>query len=100
MCKPKIDGELHWCITSPPISREGRRFDPVNSHKDLTAMWGFIVLILVRMYKVYILFSVMKDRYYVGYAGGELMERMRKHNSSNEVFSRNTGDGKLVYHEL
>src|SRR5438552_3365480 len=63
-------------------------------------MWGFIVVILVRMYKVYILFSVTKDPYYLHDALPILMERIRKHNSNHKGFTGKTGDWKLVYHEL
>jgi putative endonuclease len=51
-------------------------------------------------YKVYILFSTIKNRYYVGYSGDDLSERIRKHNSNHKGFTGNTGDWIPVYQEL
>ncbi|MEP6711591.1 MAG: GIY-YIG nuclease family protein [Ferruginibacter sp.] len=52
------------------------------------------------LFKVYILFSAIKDRYYVGYTGDDLAERVRKHNTNHKGFSRKTGDWILMYHEI
>ncbi len=49
---------------------------------------------------VYILFSVSKDAYYVGYTGNELQERMRKHNSNHKGFTGHTGGWLLMHHEI
>jgi putative endonuclease len=38
-------------------------------------------------FKVYILFSVIKNKYYVGYTGEDLKERLRKHNSNHNCKS-------------
>ncbi len=51
------------------------------------------------MYKLYILYSDIKNRYYIGYSADELLERIRKHNSNHHGFTGKTGDWKLVYHE-
>jgi len=51
-------------------------------------------------FKVYILFSTKKNKYYVGYTGDELNERIRKHNSNHKGFTGNTGDWDLVFQEL
>ena len=50
-------------------------------------------------YKVYILFSVILNKYYVGYTGDDLNERLRKHNSNHKGFTGKTGDWKIVYQE-
>ncbi len=48
---------------------------------------------------VYILFSERKNRFYVGYTGDTLNERIRKHNSNHKGFTGGIGDWKLVYKE-
>lgn len=52
------------------------------------------------LFKVYILFSAIKDRYYVGYTGDDLAERVRKHNTNHKGFSGKIGDWILMYHEI
>lgn len=52
------------------------------------------------MFKLYILFSQIKNRYYVGITGDLLEERIRKHNSNHKGFTGKTGDWKLVYSEI
>ena len=52
------------------------------------------------VFKVYILFSKVKNRYYVGYTGDDLAERTRKHNSNHKGFTGNCGDWILVYQEI
>ncbi|MEP6750677.1 MAG: GIY-YIG nuclease family protein [Bacteroidota bacterium] len=49
------------------------------------------------MYKMYILFSRLKNKYYIGYTGDELTERIKKHNSNHKGFTGKTGDWMLVY---
>ena len=50
-------------------------------------------------YTVYILFSVTKNKYYIGFTGNEIKERLRKHNSNHNGFTGCVGDWKVVYHE-
>jgi putative endonuclease len=50
-------------------------------------------------YKTYILYSALKDRYYIGSTGDIIEERIRKHNSRHSGFTGKTGDWKLVYLE-
>ncbi len=52
------------------------------------------------MFHVYILYSSSRDKYYVGYSGDELQERLRKHNSKHKGFTGSTGDWSIVYSEL
>ena len=51
------------------------------------------------MYTVYILFSFIRNHYYIGYTGDCLEERLRKHNSNHKGFTGGNADWKLVYSE-
>ena len=44
------------------------------------------------MFKVYILYSETKNKYYVGYTRDSITERIRKHNSNHKGFTGETGD--------
>lgn len=48
---------------------------------------------------VYIIFSVAKNSYYIGFTGADLSERLRKHNSNHKGYTGNTDDWELVYKE-
>ncbi len=49
------------------------------------------------MFQVYILFSTTRQKFYVGYTGDDLVERLRKHNSNHKVFTGGIGDWELKY---
>ena len=51
-------------------------------------------------YTVYILFSLAKNKYYIGFTGDDIPERLRKHNTNHNGFTGKTGDWKLVYTEI
>jgi len=51
------------------------------------------------MWLVYILYSTVKDRYYIGHTGDSIEERIRKHNSNHKGFTGGVGDWRLVYYE-
>jgi putative endonuclease len=51
------------------------------------------------MYTTYILYSNLKDKYYVGFTGDEMEERLRKHNSNHKGFIGGVRDWKIVYVE-
>ena len=51
------------------------------------------------MFTVYILFSSIKNKYYIGFTGDDINERVRKHNSKHKGFTGNNSDWKIVYHE-
>jgi putative endonuclease len=51
------------------------------------------------MYFVYILFSASKNKYYVGFTGDILEERLRKHNSNHKGFTGGLADWQLMYSE-
>ena len=48
---------------------------------------------------VYILYTPLKNKYYIGFTGDLLSERIRKHNSNHKGFTGNIGDWELVYQE-
>ena len=50
-------------------------------------------------YSVYILYSSSQKRYYIGYTGEEVTERLRKHNSNHKGFTGGYGDWKIVHTE-
>ena len=45
------------------------------------------------------MFSVKLNKYYVGFTGDLLEERLRKHNSGHKGFTGGLGDWKIVYTE-
>ena len=48
------------------------------------------------MYKVYILYSSTKNKYYIGYTGDEIGSRLLKHNSNHSGFTGKVGDWLLM----
>ena len=50
-------------------------------------------------YITYILFSKTADKYYIGFTGDEIDERIRKHNSIHNGFTGKYNDWILVYSE-
>ena len=52
------------------------------------------------MFKVYILYSETKNKYYVGYTRDSITERIRKHNSNHKGFTGETGDWEMKYSEI
>ncbi len=51
------------------------------------------------MFSLYILFSERKNKYYVGFTGDILNERLRRHNSNHKGFTGRIPDWKIVYKE-
>ncbi|MFN4235386.1 MAG: GIY-YIG nuclease family protein [Bacteroidia bacterium] len=51
-------------------------------------------------YIVYILYSTLKDKYYIGYTSDEIDERIRKHNTNHKGFTGGAGDWELKYSEV
>ncbi|HMG67373.1 MAG TPA: GIY-YIG nuclease family protein [Chitinophagaceae bacterium] len=51
------------------------------------------------MWTFYILYSLLLDRYYVGFTGDQIIERLRRHNSNHKGFTGGAGDWKVVYSE-
>ena len=49
---------------------------------------------------IYILYSCVKNKYYVGYTRNELKERIRKHNTNHKGFTGKVSDWILVYTEM
>ena len=50
-------------------------------------------------FSVYILYSKTLDKFYVGYTGDDLEERLRKHNSQHKGFTGGLGDWTICYSE-
>ena len=48
----------------------------------------------------YILFSQLRNRYYVGSSGDDFTERLRKQNSNHKGFTGGAADWKLVHQEF
>ena len=48
---------------------------------------------------LYILYSSILDRYYVGHTGDDLQERLRRHNSNHKGFTGKICDWIIVYTE-
>ena len=51
------------------------------------------------MFTTYILFSTIRDKYYIGYTGDDLSVRVRKQNSNHKGFTGFTADWQVVYFE-
>ena len=56
-------------------------------------------LFIAMPFYCYILFSLSRDRYYIGHTGDDPEERLRKHNSNHKGFTGKTGDWQLVFKE-
>ncbi|MFY7840172.1 MAG: GIY-YIG nuclease family protein, partial [Lacibacter sp.] len=57
--------------------------------------------ILMHMhYTVYILYSASVNKYYVGFTGGLIEDRVRRHNSNHKGFTGRIGDWQLMYTEV
>ena len=50
-------------------------------------------------YKVYILYSALRDKYYIGFTSDTLKERLRRHNSNHKGFTGSNSDWIIVYFE-
>jgi putative endonuclease len=51
-------------------------------------------------FTVYILYSTNLDKFYIGFTGSDILERIRKHNSNHKGFTGGIGDWELRYSEL
>ena len=60
---------------------------------------GEVSLFKNTMSQIYILYSAILDKYYVGHTSDDLDERTRKHNTNHKGFTGGKGDWKLVYTE-
>ena len=50
------------------------------------------------MYHTYILFSIIKNKYYIG-STSNLEERIKKHNSNHKGFTGGVGDWQVIYQD-
>jgi putative endonuclease len=55
---------------------------------------------LFMQYTVYILFFQLMNKYYVGFTGDNILERLKKHSTSHKGFTGGIGDWKIVYTEV
>ena len=51
------------------------------------------------MYRVYILFSASLSKYYIGYTGESIDNRLKKHLAHHRGFTGKAGDWKVVHTE-
>ncbi|MFN4812233.1 MAG: GIY-YIG nuclease family protein [Bacteroidota bacterium] len=51
------------------------------------------------MYTCYILFSKTINKFYVGYTGDDIEERLRRHNANHDGFTGKADDWELKYLE-
>lgn len=51
------------------------------------------------MFYLYILYSKTRDKYYVG-STGDLVSRLKSHNSNHSGFTGHTGDWEIIYQEI
>ena len=51
-------------------------------------------------YTVYIIYSSTADKFYIGFTGDEVEERLRKHNSNHKGFTGRFKDWQIVYTEI
>ena len=63
-------------------------------------MWDFFIRqnLIYMPYTVYILHSLTKDKFYIGYTAN-LTERITRHNQKSKGFTGSTNDWVLVHHE-
>jgi putative endonuclease len=52
------------------------------------------------MWTFYILFSISRSKYYIGYTGDNIEQRLRRHNSNHKGFTGSVNDWKVVYTEM
>ena len=76
-------------------NREGRGFEPLNSH---TKPYRNVRLFFLHnnMFYTYILFSPGIDRFYIG-CTSNIEERLKKHNNKNKGFTNQANDWCVVY---
>ena len=51
------------------------------------------------MYYTYVLYSTELDRYYIGFTGEEILDRVQKHLANHSGFTGKAKDWQLVYKE-
>ena len=51
------------------------------------------------MFITYILYSLSRNKYYIGYTGTSIEERVAKHNANHKGFTGKENDWKLMWKE-
>ena len=54
---------------------------------------------LIMRFYVYILFSISRNAYYIGYTAEDLKERIRKHNTNHNGVTGHIGEWMLMHYE-
>ena len=52
-----------------------------------------------KLFTFYILYSSTRNRFYIGYTGERIEERLRRHNSNHSGFTGSVNDWTVVYAE-
>jgi putative endonuclease len=52
------------------------------------------------LFTFYILYSATLNKYYIGFTGDDLQQRLRRHNSNHKGFTGRNADWGIVYIEL
>ena len=83
-----------------PLQRKVRRLKPVNFEKIKAAEGRFFYLMdSDKLFTFYILYSSTRNRFYIGYTGERIEERLRRHNSNHSGFTGSVNDWTVVYAE-
>ena len=78
----------------PDFTSGGSAVRPRQLPQNLTI---YCEVLLFMQYTVYILFSQLKNKYYVGFTADDINERLRKHNSNHGGFTGKTGERSFYY---
>ena len=62
-------------------------------------MLKFFFILKTMEYKIYILFSETKNKFYIGFTAN-IEDRIIRHNQKSKGFTGNVNDWKLVYFEV
>jgi len=91
-----IKGSIKWHSKLPYKQRVGGSTPstPTSTSQEIVRFFYFM------MFKCYILYSKVTDKYYVGFTGDEMEERLRKHNSNHKGYTGKTPDWEMVYIEM
>ena len=77
-------------VRTPQLPRGQKRFNA-----------AFVVYMAEdKKFHFYILYSPKRNRYYIGYTGELLEERLRKHNSDHNGYTGGVGDWSIRYTEV
>ena len=93
MEKQKTYRKAHWFIALRLKVGGVGGLNPSTPTKTLNEVF-------FNMWTFYILYSSMKDTYYIGFTGDVITERIRKHNTNHKGFTGRIGDWRIKYTEV